>query len=276
MPEAPDLQVIKEFLEPRLLNLEIRAAREVRPLVLRNLSGEPFEEDLPGRRTTALRRRGKLLFFELTGGRLLVVNPMLTGGLRYCGASERMAASTHAVLTYEDGYDLRYFDTRRMGMLYYLASAGQLAQVPRVEDAGPDVLDDPLSPEQFRTGLKKFRGEIKGVLTRGSLVSGVGNAYADEILFEARIFPYKKRAQLSDDEIQRLYDAVCRVPHEALATLRQRVGVDIHKKVRDFLVVHGKRGESCPACGYPITSITANQRETSFCRKCQPGLLIRN
>jgi formamidopyrimidine-DNA glycosylase len=108
------------------------------------------------------------------------------------------------------------------------------------------------------------------------VVSGVGNAYADEILFDARIFPFKKRTLLSADEVVALHTSVYSVPARALGVLRERMGTEIHVKLRDFLAVHGKAGRPCPRCGHRVSAITANQRETNFCRRCQPGLLIRN
>ena len=262
MPEAPDLQVVKEFLEARVVGLTLVGAQERRPLVLRNLAGVPFEPDAVGRSIDAVRRRGKMLLIDLSGDRLVVINPMLSGGVRYCPAKQRIRASTCVTFTLSNEFDIRYFDRKRMGMAYYLRS-GQAGDVPRLSDQGPDVLDAPLSLEAFKERLKPFRGEIKGVLTRGKAISGIGNAYADEILFTAGIFPFKKRTSLSQDEITRLHEAVYRVPVQAVEILRGRVGDAIDKKVRDFLRIHGKTGASCPECGSAVTSITANQRLTN-------------
>ena len=273
MPEAPDLQVVREFLEARTVGLTLTDAREHRPLVLRNLTGAPFGSDALGRSIDAVRRRGKILLFDLSGGRLVAINPMLSGGLRYCPASQRVSASTYVTFTLSDGFDIRYFDRKRMGMVYYLRHA-QEGEVPRLDDQGPDVLDAPLTFQAFTERLKPFRGEIKGVLTRGRAVSGIGNAYADEILYEAGIFPFKKRTRLSRDEMNRLHRAVYRVPSQAVEVLRERVGDAIDRGVRDFLRIHGRTGAPCPQCGGAITSITANQRLTNYCRRCQPGSLF--
>jgi formamidopyrimidine-DNA glycosylase len=275
MPEAPDLQVVVEFLAPRLTGHTVVSAIEVKPLIVRNLVGSPLSSDAPGRTVDRVWRHGKLLFVDLSRDRVLVVNPMLAGGLRYCPAGERVGASTFVRIGFDDGNELRYFDTKRMGMVYY-STAEQTRGVPRVDDQGPDVLDERLTLTEFKERLRPFRGEIKGVLTRGGVVSGVGNAYADEILFDARIFPFKKRTALSTEEVARLHGSTYAVPRRALGILRGRVGADIHVKVREFLAVHGKGGSPCPRCGHRISAITANQRETNFCRQCQPGLLLRN
>ncbi|MBM3956706.1 MAG: hypothetical protein FJ313_01475 [Gemmatimonadetes bacterium] len=274
MPEAPDLQVVKEFLEARVLGLTVTAAAERRPLVMRNLAGAPFGPDATGRLIEAVARRGKTLLVNLSGGRLIVITPMLSGGLEYSPARQSARASTCVVLTLSDGFEVRYFDRNRTGKVYYLRS-GQEGEVPGLSDQGPDVLDAPLTLEEFEERLRPFRGEIKGVLTRGKAVAGIGNAYADEILFEAGLFPFKRRARLSSDEMVRLHRAVYEVPARAFETLRKRVGDAIHREVRDFLRIHGRGDRPCPECGGPVTSITANRRLTNYCRRCQPGSLFQ-
>lgn len=273
MPEAPDLQVIMEYLQPRIVGVRIVKAIERKPLVIRNLSAGRFDEDIVGRKVNGVQRKGKLLLVELEGGRSLVVSPMLTGGLQHCAPATRVRASTVLVLDLDDGMQLRYFDQRRMGQIYY-APEENLDEIVRLESQGPDVLDVRLSPEEFRERLRPYRGEIKGILTRGKFISGIGNAYADEILFEAKIYPFTKRGRLDETQLVRLREAVYETPARAVEVLRRRVGADIHKKVRDFLKVHGKGGTPCPDCGNLITSITTNRRETNYCRRCQPGSLF--
>lgn len=276
MPEAPDLQAILEFLSPRIVGRTIVEGREVKPLVLRSFAETPFADDIRGHSIADMSRRGKLLFVALSGSRLILVNPMLTGGLVYCPSKDRVAAATNVMFTLDNEMDLRYFDPKRMGKVYYLTSRAQEEQIPDLEERGPDVLDEPMDLETFRERLRRFRGEIKGVLTRGGLVAGIGNAYADEILFEARLFPFKKRTRLTPEEVIRLHEATYSVPQAGLRQIRALIGDRIQKKQRGFLKVHGKRGQPCPRCGHPISAVTANQRETDFCRRCQPGLLVRN
>ncbi len=273
MPEAPDLFVIRNYLEPKLIGRKVTAVDERKPLVLRNMTGEKFSDDLPGRTFTGIGRKGKLLLLELGEERRLVISPMLTGGLRYGSPDDRMEASAILVFDLDDGHQLRYFDQKRMGQVYYL-HPDQLGEIVRLENQGPDVLDEPMKLEEFRAALKPFRGEIKGILTRGQAVSGIGNAYADEILWGAQLFPFRKKSKLSPEEFERLHEAVYSVPKGAVTVLEKRVGDSIHKKVRDFLSVHGKGGKACPRCGSRISAIKANRRETNFCRKCQPGTMF--
>ena len=273
MPEAPDLVIIQRFLEPRIVGRTIASAVERKPLVLRNMTGEQFGPDIAGRQVTAIDRRGKLLILSLGKDRSLIISPMLTGGLRYTTPDTRMEAAAILLFDLDDGMQLRYFDQKRMGQVYYLDPA-QSHEIVRLENQGPDVIDESLDMVEFKEALRPFRGEIKGVLTRGKAVSGIGNAYADEILFEAGIFPFKKKTRLTAEEWSKLHDAVYSVPAKAVDALDDLVGENIHKKVRSFLQVHGKGGQPCPRCGTTISAITANRRETNFCRSCQPGSLF--
>ena len=273
MPEAPDLEVIKEFLNNRVKDRTVHSANVLRPTVLRSLAGD-FPVDIAGRTLGPTQRRGKFLLIELSGDRRLVINPMLTGALQYCASSERVLKNTCVALDLGESQELRYLDDRQMGKVYYLREE-QIPQVPRLMDQGPDVLEG-ITFEEFQARLKPFRGEVKGVLTRGAFISGIGNAYADEILFSSGISPFVKTKALSQDDLRRLYEQCPRVVEKAIGVLRQRMGETIHVKIRDFLQVHRKGGQPCPHCGGNISQLTANQRITSYCRKCQPGMLIRN
>jgi formamidopyrimidine-DNA glycosylase len=273
MPEAPDLVVIREFLLTRLVGDVVVSAKELKPLVLRNMVGLDFESDIAGRRVESLERQGKLLIVGLEGTRELVISPMLTGGLMWCTSDTRVMASTILVFEMESGQQLRYIDQKKMGQVYYIGPS-QRGEIVRLENQGPDVIDQPLTLEEFTDGLRSFRGEVKGVLTRGKLVSGIGNAYANEILHDAMIYPFKRVTRLSDDQKKSLHRSIYKVPQDAIDILRGRVGDQIHRKIRDFLNVHGRKNEKCPRCDGQITMITANKRETSYCRTCQPGSLF--
>ena len=272
MPEAPDLQVVKEFLAQRLTGVAVTEARVLRPTVLRVLAApQPdFPADVAGRRFDGFWRRGKFLGLELSDDRQLVIAPMLSGALQYCLPSQRVARTTYLALSLTDGHELRYLDADQMGKVYYLR-CDQLPEVPRLHEQGPDVLDQPLSLEEFRLRLKPFRGEIKGVLGRGAVVGGLGNAYADEVLYTAGLYPFRRVRDLTPEEMERLHGALYSVPQMAVGVLRERMGDALHHKVRNFLSVHGRGGEPCPRCGGRITAITANGWLTNYCRRCQPG-----
>ena len=284
MPEAPDLEVIKDYLNAELTDAVVESCKVLRPTVVRSLAAE-VTDDLPGRTFLDAQRRGKFLTLRFSAGRSLVINPMLTGALQHCQEGVRILKKTCVTLGLAGGMDLRYLDDRQMGKVYYIrngesrepgdAGDAQDGQVPQYTGLGPDVPSG-IPFEEFQTRLKKFNGEIKGVLTRGAFISGIGNAYTDEILFAAGISPFKKCRALKPEELLVLHTQCRQVLEEATEVLRLRMGSDIHKKVRDFLKVHNKGGQPCPKCGGNIPQLNANQHITSYCRHCQPGLLIRN
>ena len=273
MPEAPDLEVVKDFLIDRALGCTIESALVLKPSVIRSLAGD-LEPDIAGRTLQGIDRRGKFLLFKLSDDRILTINPKLTGTLQYCDHTSNVFKRTCVQLALNNGKDIRYLDDKQMGQVYYV-TVEQLDEVPGLSEQGPDVLDD-FSFEEFLLRLRRFPGEIKGVLTRGRVISGIGNAYADEILFEAKVYPFRKRKALTQDELRLIYDKSREVVEEAIPVLKERMADTMHKKVRDFLKVHNKGGLPCPRCGNPISQITANRRITSYCRRCQPGLLIKN
>ena len=280
MPEAPDLEVIKEFLDANVVGRRVASVSVLKTTVVRSLVDD-LAGDIPGRTIDGVHRRGKFLLLEFSGDRWLAINPMLTGALQYCQSNQRTLKKTCFVLRFredregrQEGRELRYLDDKQMGKVYYVKRE-QLAQVPVLSEQGPDVLSG-VSFEEFAQRLKKFHGEIKGVLTRGAFISGIGNAYSDEILFAAGLSPFRKSRSLSQTELRRLYESGPQVAQEAIVVLRERMGADIHVKIRDFLKVHNKGGQPCPTCGSNISQLTANQRITSYCRRCQPGMLIRN
>lgn len=271
MPELPDLEVIKEFLQDHVVGQEIAEVEVVRPIVARNLAGGDFATRLTGQGVKQVNRRGKFLILALDSGDCLVINPMLAGRLHYAPRRERRLRETFVILHLADGMDLRYTDARTMGKVYL---TDDLAKVPGFAELGPEALDPNLTLELFRERLRQYRGEIKGILTNQSFVAGIGDAYADEICWQVGVYPFGKRPKLSDEDIARLYQAMHEVLSEALAILRERAGADIHVEIRDFLKVHGRGGQPCPRCGTAISEIKAQQRLTNFCRQCQPGSLI--
>ena len=222
MPEAPELEVVKGFLTDRAVGADVESARVIKPSVLRSMAGD-FEDDIPGRALEDVRRTGKFLTLSLSGDRLLVVNPMLTGGFQWSEPSDRVFKRTCFTLTLSNGRELRYIDDRQMGRVYYV-SPDQMEQIPQYAEMGPDALDEPLSLGEFKERLRPFRGEIKGIITRGRVISGIGNAYVDEILWEAEIYPFRKKRDLTDDDLQRILDASTRVISEAVGQVREAMG----------------------------------------------------
>lgn len=192
MPEAPDLEVAKDYLNAELKDAVVESCQVLRPTVVRSLAAD-VTADLPGRTFIDAQRRGKFLTLRFSGGRSLVINPMLTEALQHCDDSVRVRKKTCVVLNLADSMHLRYLDDRQMGKVYYINNGGDNGEnggdsqeelIPQYTGRGPDVLSG-ITLQEFETRLKKFNGEIKGVLTRGvgnttrAMPPGVGRSHRD-------------------------------------------------------------------------------------------------
>lgn len=277
MPELPELEVVRDVLQRRVIGTTIDAVQLLppgAPIVVRDLTHIGLENALTGAAIANIVRRGKFLIFALNKPNgdnfYLVINPKLSGRLQLVAKNEKRMAKTHIVFSLANGSELRYVDQKVMGQVYLARDPSEILDVKQM---GPEPFE--ISLADFRARLQKFRGEIKGILTRGDFVAGIGNAYADEILWAAKIHPYRKKTQLTPDETERLYNAMQSTLREAIDQVRARIGESIHLEQRDFMAVHMKTGEPCPRCGTPISLVGANQRITNFCRTCQPGGLIK-
>ncbi len=276
MPELPELEVVREVLQRRVVGqgvADVQVLPPGGPIVVRDLTGLGFASAIAGRTISAVSRRGKFLLFELGGSQppiFLLINPKLTGRVQLADAADKRLPKTLVIFTLSNGRELRYADHKQMGQLYLVDNA---QHVPDYANLGPEALE--VSEQVFRERLKPYRGEIKGLLIRGDLVAGIGNAYADEILWAAELHPYRKRTELTDEEMGRLYRAMRKTLQDGIERVRILMGESIHLEPREFMAVHMKTGEPCPRCGAPISMVSANQRITNFCRHCQPGGLIK-
>ncbi len=290
MPELPELTVVQEVLNRHIVGQTIVSAEGLAPgaaIVIRDLTGEGFGAALAGAAFQSIARRGKFLVFSLSAPTkderrttkddrpaiYLVINPKLTGRLQLCEPNAKKAGPVHAVLHLSGGQDLRYVDQKKMGQVFVTRQPPEQAAIADFAGMGPEALA--VSRDEFKARLKPFRGEIKGVLTRSEFVAGIGNAYADEVLWWAKLHPYRKRTSLSAEEVDRLYDGMRACLLDAIEKVRAEIGEAIHLERRGFMAVHLKTGQPCPRCGTAISLVGANQRLTNFCRTCQPGGLIK-
>ncbi len=267
MPEIPDLEAIRGYLNERLPGETIEEAEVLIPIVFR-VTKDQFVEELEGSKFGQTTRRGKFLLFAIEGGDVLVINAMLAGRFQYVEPKLKRRASTCMALGLSNGQELRYYDDRRMGKIYLVAE-DRLLDVPQFAEMGPDALG--VSREEFLERIGKYRGQIKNILINHKFLAGIGNAYSDEILFAARLHPYRKRSTMDDEDLDRLHASIAKVFDWATPIVAAQMQDDLnYKERRDFLKIHRKGGEPCPVCGTRISEITAGQRITNFCRNCQP------
>jgi formamidopyrimidine-DNA glycosylase len=269
MPEVPDLEAIRGFLNRRIVGATIERVDVNIPVVIR-IPREDFVRLLSGDTLGEIHRYGKFLLFSTASGRVLVINPMLTGRFSLVDPAVKKHARTSFSLGLSNGCELRYADQRLMGRVY-LVRPEEVPALPQFADMGPDVLDPALTEEVFRQRIRKYSGQIKSILVNAKFVAGIGNAYSDEILWEARIHPYRKRTAITDEEMTQLYNAIGSVLRWSEGVVAEKMSESLdYSEWRDHLRVHRRGGQPCPRCGNTISEITAGQRITSFCRHCQP------
>jgi formamidopyrimidine-DNA glycosylase len=289
VPELPDLEILADALDAGLVGRRLTGATTPQSLVLR---GTPAElAALNAQALTAVTRRGKFLVFEFERDRI-VINAMLTGRLGFAAPRSKAWPGIAAVLAFgpveverdrpaadwvsgsdwlpdrQSPVELRYRDATRMGKIY-LVPAGVTRPIAGWDEQGPDALDPELTLDVWRRRIGKHNGELKNLLRNQTFVTGIGNAYSDEILWDARLAPFRTRASLAPAEVDALYDATRRVLHWAIGELRRLVPPKLEVEQRKFLNVHWKGGAACPRCGTRLTEVKAGGFVTTWCRGCQ-------
>jgi formamidopyrimidine-DNA glycosylase len=267
MPEIPDLEAIRGFLQPRLAGQPVEAVETRVPWLVRS---DQKLESLVGHALGPIERRGKFLLLEVDDGRVLALNAMLTGRFQWAEAGERRRPHFAIVLSFAGGQQLRYMDARRMGR-WYLVPAEELDAVPQLGELGPDALT--LEEEEFLQRLQRHRGQIKPLLTNQRFIAGIGNAYSDEILWEAKLHPHRRRATMDEEDQRRLYRAMRDVFAWAIPHIAKEVATELNQRNEEWrghLRVHRKAGEQCPRCGAELRGQTRGGSETNYCLSCQP------
>ncbi len=268
MPEIPDLEAIRHYLQPRVAGHPVTAVGAPLPWLVR--TGAQGLDTLVGHGFTDITRRGKYLLFDVDDGRHLVINLMLTGRFHWVESASKTQAQVAVSLTFDHGYDLRYSDERRMGR-WYLVPPDGLDQVPQLPKLAPDVME--VDEAEFVRRLMARRGQLKSLLTNQEVIAGIGNAYADEILWEARLHPHRRRADIDEAAVRELLQAARRtLAHstDVVHGIVQTEGLGRKVEWREHLQVHHRAGEACPRCGAEIRGQVRSGSETNYCLTCQP------
>jgi formamidopyrimidine-DNA glycosylase len=266
MPERPDLEYQVPILAARLTGMAFTGVRVRKPVVLRC----PVAlEVITGRTVQGVTRRGHFVCLGLDGPWHLAIHPMLAGRFSFVKAGTKDSGDLAVAFGLGDE-ELRYRDDVQMGKVY-LYDAGQLGQVPGLADIGIDVLGPAFTREAFRALVKKRREQVKVFLLDKSALDSLGNAYADEVLWEARLHPKATVATLPPEVVDRLHDAIVKVLGEARDEIARRQP-PLDEKLRDFLKVRNKPGEACPRCGGKIRTAGVHGHDAFFCATCQPDV----
>ena len=267
MPELPDITVYIEALASRIIGKQLQRTRIAKPFLLRSV--DPPMSAAEGKGVTGLRRMGKRIVLELEDDLFLVIHLMIAGRLRWVPAGGRVPGKIGlAAFDFPNG-TLIFTEagSKRRASLWLVRGEQSLEQFER---GGLEVLDADVAG--FTERLIQENHTLKRSLTDPRLFSGIGNAYSDEILHRAKLSPIKHTRRLSEEEIQRLFDATRAVLVEWTERLRRESKGDFPAKVtafREEMAVHGKFGEPCPVCRTPVQRIRYADNETNYCPRCQ-------
>jgi formamidopyrimidine-DNA glycosylase len=301
MPELPDLVHIVRALSPELEGRAVLSATVKESIVLRVLIQGSFGELLGGARFRSLERHGPFLHFSLERNQIqpsglknlgnpqncgailadqiqptkqlgldLIMHLMLTGRLRLATRGEKRLPYTAFSLILDDGRELSYADEKKMGKIY-LCESGQTASIPLYESQGVDVASPAFTWELFESLIARKRSQARVFVMDQTALSAIGNAYADEILFEAGIHPKTPCYLLSAEKRRALYESIKSVLAWGVAEV-EAAGAPLEDKVRGHMRVRNRAGEKCPRCGATIRKAGVLGYDAFFCPVCQPDL----
>ncbi|HEV8169296.1 MAG TPA: DNA-formamidopyrimidine glycosylase family protein [Pyrinomonadaceae bacterium] len=269
MPELPDIVVYIEALEKRIQGSTLERVRVASPFLLR--TAVPPLSSVEGKKIVELRRLGKRICFGLEGDLWLVLHLMIAGRLHWYDERAK-AARVRSVAVFEfstGSLTLTEAGTQKRASLHVLQGEARLDDL---NPGGLEVFD--ASTEEFARAIRAKNHTLKRALTDPRILSGIGNAYSDEILFDARLSPFTLTQKLSDEEVERLFAAIKRTLTEWLERLRAEATKSFPEKVTAFrpdMATHGKYGQPCPRCGSKIQRIRYGSNETNYCPTCQTG-----
>jgi formamidopyrimidine-DNA glycosylase len=269
VPEYPDITVYVECLAARVVGQELLGVRLASPFVLRTVTPSP--KDLVGSKVLRVSRMAKRIVFEFTGGRFVAIHLMKAGRLLWKAPLAKVPGRLGlAAFDFAPGtVILTEAGTKRRASIHVL---GDRAALEALDPGGLEVMDADVAA--FGEVLRRENHTLKRALTDPHLFSGIGNAYSDEIFWEARISPVRLTSQLADAEVRALYDATRSTLEAWTARLRSETGNGFPEKVtafRDQMAVHGRYGKPCPRCGSPVQRIVYSENETNYCARCQTG-----
>jgi formamidopyrimidine-DNA glycosylase len=270
MPERPDLEYVLPRLDEALRGTTITGARVKKPVVLRVAIAGGLEANIVGRTIERVWRRAHFAMFEFRGEPPveMAIAPMLAGRFVVVDANQKSPGDLAVAFALSDGRELRYRDDVQMGKVYVFR-AGEWKHAPGLEHVGVDVLD---AKKFTRAAFKKLartrRDQAKVFLMDKSALDAMGNAYADEILWEAKIHPKTWVKSLTDEDLNTLHDAIVSVLTNARDVIAKRAP-PLDEKIRDFLSVRNREGDPCPRCGTRIRAAGVHGHDAFFCPTCQ-------
>ena len=270
MPELPEVETVARGLHRHLAGARFTGAAVYWPRTLARPAPDELQTRIAGRRVRSVGRRGKYVVFDLDRGYLLV-HLKMSGRLAVVPAGQPPDPHTRATFDLDDGRQLRFQDTRKFGRVYLVDELEEITA-----PLGPEPLADDFSPDDFVRLLAGRAGRLKSLLLNQEFLAGLGNIYADEVLFAAHLHPLRRADSLTGAEQTRLYEAIRSVLQRAVAsggtTLPDRNYLDAEGRegaYQNEVAVYGRKGKPCRECGTPIERLVIGGRSTHFCPRCQ-------
>lgn len=272
MPELPEVEAVKRGLDQSIVGKRVTAIEVMWSKIIRHDDIEAFKQPLIGQVCQRIDRRGKflLIYFDT---HVLLSHLRMEGKYFLCDKEQPVHKHTHVILELDKQEELRYHDVRKFGRMELL-EIGQEFQHPSLAKLGPEPTPATFSTHVIKEYLSGRTTAIKNILLDQRMVAGIGNIYADEILFDAYVHPEMSAAEITDEEIQQLYYSIISIMQAAIkaggSTIRSYTnmfGEAGHYQV--YHQVYGKDGESCSRCGTTIEKTKVGGRGTHFCPNCQ-------
>jgi len=274
MPELPEVEHVVRGLRQAISGRQIVAAELRLRRIAPGISRAGFDRKLRNARIMGVNRRGKYILIELDSARVLLVHLRMTGKFVCLPADQQLPAYAHVVFHLDDERSLIFCDMRQFGRIRLLPAA-KLQSSPELSALAPEPLSDGFNADYLAATLSRSRQSVKQLLLDQTKVLGLGNIYASEALFLARINPLRTAESLSKQRIGRLYDAIRQVLHEAIdsgSTLKIDLADGIGSyfgTAERFWRVYEREGKPCFTCEAPIRRIIQGARSTYYCPRCQ-------
>ena len=270
MPELPEVQTVLSTLEHLIAGKEISQIDILWDNILENVENEEFITSLVGKSFQQFNRKGKYLIFQIED-ETLISHLRMEGKFYYFEKEETPNKHTHIVFRFSDGSSLHYHDIRKFGRMYLYHHEEEWKALQLL---GKEPWDESLTVAYLKQKIAKRKINVKQLLLDQSIIAGIGNIYASEILFRAKIHPLTLARKLKDSELQSLMDCTRFILEEAIAqggtTVRSYTSsLGVSGKFQLFLFVYQREGELCKICGSKINRIIQNGRSSFYCPTCQ-------
>ena len=272
MPELPEVETVKNELLPLVVGHHITGVTFYWEGIVRQPSVEDFRSRLIGQEITAISRHGKYLVFGLSNDDLWIVHLRMSGSLIVGQDSAEPPRFTRAIIHLDNDTSIFFRDPRKFGIMWLAKDTSGIDS-----KLGPEPLEAGFTPRVLAERLAKRTAPIKALLLDQKLVAGIGNMYADEVLFAASINPWRPGGSLTQEEVERLHSAIQRILWAAIGN--KGASVDTYFRPDgtegtahyEFKVAHQLGGKNCPVCGTAIERTVVRNRGSYFCPKCQPA-----